>query len=446
MLGLAVVGATLALSGAPGLVARAGTAPSLHAPPSSLEASWLLRGASLSRALGTAVSGLEDEGGTMVTFGAPGEFESQAVTATSSDQFQVAMDSFRGASAAAASYRSTVAQLGDALALTGIGEKASIETNELFSECEGTLEEAKQELCHLLLEREGTEIVAGEVAVLKGSQVLTITPTLTAAGKAALVQDQPPAGSTSGSVQALLGLYQADDVTQPEAMARALAARLTGRSASQQYLEIPKGGMNPCGYSDSVVGSKLKASHVTSQNVPSDAPPALACDYSTSLGLFQLDTVSDYQLAHAVPAMTLASWFTSQAGSGGAWYAGADTAMGGVGGEDFTIVAAEAGDTQKTGFGVLMESTSSGSMPDPYKLCSEELQWFMRAALPQENGDYVHVDTGQGSGLFLFPKHWAEYIAQRCYYIATDGQDEPQPIPETYWGPLPDPSGGPSGW
>jgi len=260
--------------------------------------------------MGTTVTGLQDDGGVSSSQGAP-SFESQAETATSDANFAITLTSYASDSAANQAYTSDLSQNGNQQTLSGVGTKASIATNPLLSVCENESASVAPEVCGARLRAGGGNALSGQpVTVLKGAQVLTVTPTPTASVKTQFANDEASA-TESGAFEQLIALAKMVLVTQPTAMATALAGRTTGQTSTKRYLEVPHGAINAC----LVPASKLasKGLSVTASNVSSDTPPEQECRYTVNGEEFGWYSETSAQAADSVPPTTLQQIYATAA-------------------------------------------------------------------------------------------------------------------------------------
>jgi hypothetical protein len=283
------------------------------APPAGLSAVALLNEASPAAALDVTFAGSQDDGGvtTVDENGSgetpPNEFVSEVETATNDTHLAITLTTFPNAVDSSAAYKIDVDGFSFSVPLTGIGSSATA-NEEAASPCAG-LPAPEQPGCyydHKQLDFNGL----GEVAVLQGGQVLTVQPTPTAMVKAQLSNEDP--GQSLTQVQQTVALLQTIEITQPQAVARAVAGHMTGQTASGTYLQLPAGGLNPCAASASTLGSELKT-QVTAVNVPSDTAPEQECTYTIGGEGYTAYTETDTQASMAVPPTTLESLYTTDA-------------------------------------------------------------------------------------------------------------------------------------
>jgi hypothetical protein len=282
-------------------------------PPAGLSAVALVNEASPAAALDVTFAGMQDDGGvtTVDENGsgetAPNEFVSEVETATNDTHLAITLTTFASAVDAMAGYKIDVDDFDFSVALTGIGTSATAD-EEAASPC-ARLPAREQPGCyvgHKQLDFDGL----GEVAVLKGGQVLTVVPTPTAMAKAEVSNGSP--GLSVTQVQQTVALLQMIEVAQPQAVARAVAPHMTGQTASGTYLQLPAGGVNPCAAPASTLASELKT-QVAASNVPSDTEPEQECTYSIGGEDYTAYTETETQASTAVPPTTLDAVYTADA-------------------------------------------------------------------------------------------------------------------------------------
>jgi hypothetical protein len=238
---------------------------SLSAAPPALVASHLIDAANLSMAVGSAVTGNQDDGGVSPD---ATHFVSQAETESRLTRFSVMLTTYDKTASATQAYRQQVG--GGTTPLPGVGDEAAYQPG-------------------------------AQVAVRKGAQVLSLRVDATPAGESMLVAT----AKSPASIQAVL--------TQPSLqVARALAGQLSGQSLSGQYVEIPAGAVDPCEVSVSELQAALHKS-VTMAHTMSQQPPQLMCTYTINGQPFSVSTYTEAQAEAALPPASLKSVFTTDA-------------------------------------------------------------------------------------------------------------------------------------
>jgi hypothetical protein len=141
----------------------------------------------------------------------------------------------------------------------------------------------------------------GAVEVLDGAQVLSLSPTLSPA-----TTEQFSSSSSPSRVRATLAAL----VAQPIAMAKSLAAHLSGQSASGTYYELPPGGVDPCLMSPGRLGSKLGTT-VTASFQLGDGDTE--CAYDVGEASYTLSVETDAEAAFDLPPTSVASRYATAA-------------------------------------------------------------------------------------------------------------------------------------
>jgi hypothetical protein len=386
------------------------------APPAALTAASLMSPANLSSAMGTPISGIQDDGGVSNSQGAL-SFESQAETATSDANFAITLTSYGSDSVANQAYTTDLSQYGNQQALPGVGTQASIATNPLLSVCENESPSVAPAVCGARLRAGGGSALTGQpVTVLKGAQVLTVTPTPAAAVKTQFANDETSA-TQPGTFEQLIALAKTVLITQPTAMATALAGRMTGQTSTKRYLEVPHGAINAC----LVPASKLagKGLSVTASNVPSDMPPEQECRYTVNGDEFGWYSETSAQAADSVPPASLQQIYATAAQN--ATEHEQVNLKHGVTAEAFAV----GGDLFETG--VLLTSNGSGGDPglltifEPFEgasagetITKNDCELII-AALPK---DYVNNYPSALEGNAPVPTNVSRHILAWCLMLA----------------------------
>jgi len=237
------------------------------------------------------------------------EFGSQAETETSTTRLVVTLTTFASSSSAQRAY------IPGSQILPGVGDQASYQTSPLGQLCfSGTASTTRTEACLARLRAGGSRFFAGagQVQVRKGAQIVSVMPTLTPAASTELTQDLATA-SQPAVWQSLVGLYNTVFVTQPQAVAQALVARMTGQAVTRAYLELPPGAIDPCALSTAKLASDLQTTVTAANQFPPTQAPGQTCVYTIDARQYTLDTETGTQAADSLPPTTLPSIFSSDA-------------------------------------------------------------------------------------------------------------------------------------
>jgi hypothetical protein len=237
---------------------------SLPSAPVNLTALPLLKGVNLGAALGSAVIGYQDDGGYPAIY--PNvSFISQAETATNLTRLVVTLQTFGSTGDAATAYQQATKA---AAPLTGLGDMAAYTTGV-------------------------------PLTVLKGSQVLTVSPNATSAGNDYIAEQDK-------STESIASIYDKPAL----AAAAAIAPKLTGTSVSKQYVQIAEGGVDPCVLSTTTLAKDL-ATTVTATYGKSETAPRMQCTYAVGTRRYLLQTYTSTQASNAIPATTVQAQFTA---------------------------------------------------------------------------------------------------------------------------------------
>jgi hypothetical protein len=250
----------------PGSSPTSSPVAALPAAPSGLVASNLLASVSVSAALHTR--GAQDDGG--VSTGST-TFVSQAVTQSRLTVFTVMLTTYDTPANATQSYQQLAVQ--GSKQLPGVGDAAAYQP-------------------------------ATQVTVRKGAQVLTVRVAGTTAGNNVLASQ----GKNAASLQQVLDKPLL-------AAARAIAPHLSGQSVTGQYVEIPRGGADPCAIPVAALQAKLHKS-VSLSHAASESPPAQQCDYTIDGKPYIVQTFTAAQARSAIPRANLRSIFTADRARG----------------------------------------------------------------------------------------------------------------------------------
>lgn len=318
---VAVMGLSCVVAGPAVLAASSGRSQvkllsrsaSLPEPPAALNALSLVHSAGLAESLGAPVLATQDDGGETLSGGGPTQFQSVVEVATKTTALTVTLLTFASDAAAKQTYHSDVDQGWQSV--SGVGDEAAVLPDlKLGSECNfsSSASPNAQEECLSLLRSAGTALLlgVGHEDVLKGAQVMEVLPAATAAGSSQLttaLATSPPTAAWPAVMSLLNDVF----FTLPQAAAKALAAKLTGQSATKSYLAIPKEGLNACGVPASkLVGGQGSA---TAANIPSDTPPEQECLYTINDESYDFYVETSEQASGSISGESLAQVYAKDA-------------------------------------------------------------------------------------------------------------------------------------
>jgi hypothetical protein len=228
----------------------------------------------------------------------------------------VQLTTYSDAASAHAGFQREIGAFAAPTTLAGVGEMAAAEdqlTNLKGINCLTATLPSDLATCAAVLGSGGASVATGAVAVLKGAQVLTVS-----SAPLASVQAQIQQAVQAGSFSSVISQLQTVSSTQPLSGARALAAHLSGQSASGSYVELPPDAVNPCLISTTKLGGSLKST-VTAANAPLHqvTTPAQECDYMVGGYPYLIQVESEAQAEHSVPPTTLSAIYAADLSTGG---------------------------------------------------------------------------------------------------------------------------------
>ncbi|HEY4332111.1 MAG TPA: hypothetical protein VGM78_06065, partial [Ilumatobacteraceae bacterium] len=298
-------------------------------PPPFQTAASLLDNAGYAAALGEAVTGPEDDGGTV---GGDGSQRSQVrVLGASGLRYQINLNTFATTDAAVAAYNQAQTQYSQGVPPTpipGAGEQAFQSKTYAFAQ--------------------------------HGAQVLAITLTYSGAAEDAL-----DAAKTNGTdFTATLEAFNQHVVT----LTQALAPKLDGLPVTTAQSFVPADAVDACAGEPALAAQYIAPDATAEGLIESERPPATACFMEAGGETLQLFVITDAQLASSLAATTAAAQYAvdlanAQAGatSGGGTVTESDTASARIFSTILPEVSAEALVTGPSGTPYLVTLEVPGS-------------------------------------------------------------------------------------
>jgi hypothetical protein len=357
--------------------------PATKPAPSSLVIAKIASANTL-RAAGVPITKIEDDGGNE----SPEAFSSQIrALAADGTLLTITLATYPTAAAAKSAYDAGTSD-SSLTPLRGIGAQAASSTSEGF--------------------------------VRKGSQVLSVQATLSAADEQQLIQ----AKEQGQPIPQTLGAAEGKDVN---GLLTGLAGRLSGAGAptSENYLELPPGSADPCVdlSAASIRSIGLKALH--EEEISSDTPPELECEYSSAAGTFDVYTITSAQAAKAVPSTTVHAliqrdYFGSGTGtgsgtsdSGPSMQSGAYTVQADIG-PDTSVTLIDQDPSTKQEFGMAIDTAMTGGFTHPEDLCIKFIQPWAKELMHKY--DHPHIDGPRSETGFNESPYLPDFVQELTTY------------------------------